>query len=49
MVGQKEQDENKVAVRSRAKGDEGAISLDEFIARLEKEIESKEIIEAEEK
>ncbi|QUH30268.1 threonine--tRNA ligase [Vallitalea guaymasensis] len=49
IVGQKEQDENKVAVRSRAKGDEGAISLDEFIARLEKEIESKEIIEAEEK
>ncbi|WP_273327605.1 threonine--tRNA ligase [Vallitalea guaymasensis] len=49
IVGQKEQDENKVAVRSRAKGDEGATLLDEFIARLEKEIESKEIIEAEEK
>ncbi|GMQ58429.1 threonine--tRNA ligase [Vallitalea sediminicola] len=49
IVGQKEQDENKVAVRSRAKGDEGAISLDEFIERIEKEIESKEIIEAEEK
>ncbi|WP_304942527.1 threonine--tRNA ligase [Vallitalea guaymasensis] len=49
IVGQKEQDENKVAVRSRAKGDEGATLLDEFIVRLEKEIESKEIIEAEEK
>ncbi|MCT4686709.1 threonine--tRNA ligase [Vallitalea sp.] len=49
IVGQKEQDENKVAVRSRTKGDEGAISLDEFIVRIEKEIESKEIIEVEEK
>lgn len=48
IVGQKEQDENKVAVRSRAKGDEGAVSIDEFIGRIEKEIESKEIVEVEE-
>ncbi|GKX30870.1 threonine--tRNA ligase [Vallitalea longa] len=47
IVGQKEQDENKVAVRSRAKGDEGAVSIDEFIGRIEKEIESKEIVEVE--
>ena len=48
IVGQKEQDQNEVAVRSRAKGDEGAISIDKFIGRIKKEIESKEIVEVEE-
>lgn len=41
VVGQQEQEENKVAVRSRSKGDEGAIDLQEFINRITEEIHSK--------
>ena len=40
--GQKEEEENTVSVRSRAAGDEGARSLDTFIADILKEIETKE-------
>jgi len=43
VVGQKEADEGLVSVRSRFMGDEGQKSLDEFIAAVTKEIESKEI------
>ena len=42
VVGQKEEEENTVSVRSRAAGDEGARSLDTFIADILKEIETKE-------
>ena len=42
VVGQKEEEENTVSVRSRADGDEGARSLDSFIADILKEIETKE-------
>lgn len=42
VVGQKEEEENTVSVRSRAAGDEGARSLDAFIADILKEIETKE-------
>ncbi len=42
VVGQKEEEENTVSVRSRAVGDEGARSLDTFIADILKEIETKE-------
>ena len=42
VVGQKEEKENTVSVRSRAAGDEGARSLDTFIADILKEIETKE-------
>jgi len=38
IIGDKEKVQNKVAVRSREKGDEGASSLDNFIERLTKEI-----------
>ena len=38
VVGQKEEEENTVSVRSRADGDEGARSLDTFIADILKEI-----------
>lgn len=41
IVGEKEAENNEVAVRSRANGDEGALSLDNFIERITKEIESK--------
>ena len=42
VVGQKEEEENTVSVRSRVAGDEGARSLDTFIADILKEIETKE-------
>ncbi len=38
VVGQQEEAEGKVAVRSRFKGDEGAIALDEFISNIKEEI-----------
>lgn len=41
IVGQKEEAEGSVSVRSRAAGDEGARNLDEVIARLKKEIQLK--------
>ena len=42
VVGAKEEEEGKVSVRSRSEGDEGQSTLDEFIAKIEKEIETKE-------
>ena len=41
VVGQKEEEDGTVAVRSRAAGDEGPKSLDAFIADIQKEIEAK--------
>ena len=41
VVGQKEEEDGTVAVRSRAAGDEGTKSLDAFIADIHKEIEAK--------
>ncbi|NLM13924.1 MAG: threonine--tRNA ligase [Epulopiscium sp.] len=43
IVGQQEQEENKVAVRSRAKGDEGPQALSDFIEKIKEEIASKKI------
>ena len=43
VVGQKESEDGTVAVRSRFAGDEGVKPLDEFIAAITKEIETKEI------
>ncbi len=40
VVGQQEQEDNKVAVRSR-KGDEGAMDLDVFLDRIKNEIKTK--------
>ena len=42
VVGAKEEEEGKVSVRSRVEGDEGQTTLDEFITKIEKEIETKE-------
>lgn len=42
VVGEKEAENKEVAVRSRKNGDEGSISIDNFIKRIIKEIESKE-------
>lgn len=43
VVGAKEQEEGSVSVRSRFLGDEGSKNLDEFIAAIKKEIDTKEI------
>lgn len=43
VVGQKEEEEGRVSVRSRFEGDEGQKSLDEFINAICKEIRTKEI------
>ena len=50
VVGQNEEEANKVSVRSRYKGDEGQQNLDDFINDICKEIRTKEIrkIEVEE-
>ncbi|WP_346937826.1 threonine--tRNA ligase [uncultured Clostridium sp.] len=42
VVGEKEAENQEVAVRSRKNGDEGSICIDNFIERIIKEIESKE-------
>ena len=41
IVGEKEVNENLVSVRSRDRGDLGQVSLEEAIAKIEKEIETK--------
>ncbi len=41
IVGEKEQAENAVAVRSRKEGDLGALKLDEFITKIQKEVDEK--------
>ena len=43
VVGQKEEEDQTVSVRSRFAGDEGTKSLDEFIDQISKEIRTKEI------
>ena len=43
VVGQQEEADNTVSVRSRFAGDEGVKSLDEFIQQICEEIETKEI------
>ena len=41
VVGEKEKEAGAVAVRSRTEGDEGSVSLDELLERLQKEISEK--------
>lgn len=43
VVGQKEEEENVISVRSRFKGDEGQMQLDTFIDDICREIRTKEI------
>ena len=43
VVGQQEEEDHTVSVRSRFAGDEGVKSLDVFIAQISKEIRTKEI------
>ncbi len=46
IVGEKDQAEKTVSVRSRANGDEGACRLEDFIARVQEEIRSKTMTQA---
>lgn len=48
IVGQKEQEENLVSLRSRYKGDEGQVALSDFIQDIVEEIRTKEIRKIEE-
>jgi threonyl-tRNA synthetase len=41
VIGQKEEQASTVAVRSREKGDEGPVALEQFIDRIKRDIESK--------
>jgi threonyl-tRNA synthetase len=41
VVGEKEINENKVAVRRHGKGDDGAMDVDSFVEKIEKEIKSR--------
>ena len=41
VLGQKEQEENKIAIRSRKDGDLGQMNVDEFISKIKEEIENK--------
>lgn len=41
VIGDKEANEGKVAVRSRKQGDMGAMSLDDFISKIKEEIDKK--------
>ncbi len=43
IIGDKEAESGTVSVRSRAEGDIGAISLEEFILKAKTEIDTKEI------
>ena len=45
VVGQKEEEEKTVSVRSRFAGDEGASSVESFIESIQKEIEEKNLRE----
>jgi threonyl-tRNA synthetase len=47
VVGEKEMNEGKVAVRKQGKGDDGVVSVDEFIERATNEIESKGVVDQE--
>ncbi|MBU3206395.1 threonine--tRNA ligase [Clostridium algidicarnis] len=42
IVGEKEVENNEISVRSRKNGDEGVSSLDSFIEKIQKEVDSKE-------
>ena len=42
IIGEKEQDSNSVGVRSREKGDIGAMKIEEFIEKILKEVQNHE-------
>ena len=49
IIGEEEVNTNTVTIRHRDLGDQGKVSLDDFIARIKKEIDTKEIVKKEDK
>jgi len=43
VVGEKEEAENKISLRSRKNGDEGILELEELIQRIDEEVKNKEL------
>lgn len=43
VIGEKEEQENKISMRSRKNGDEGSMELEELIKRINNEVENKEL------
>ncbi len=43
VIGQKEAEANSVSVRSRARGDEGVMTTDAYVARLKAEVSSRSL------
>ena len=43
VIGEKEEKENKISLRSRKNGDEGTLKLEDLIERINKEIKDKEL------
>ncbi|WP_368245955.1 His/Gly/Thr/Pro-type tRNA ligase C-terminal domain-containing protein [Clostridium paraputrificum] len=43
VIGEKEESLNKISLRSRKNGDEGAVNLDELILRINEEVENKSL------
>jgi threonyl-tRNA synthetase len=43
IIGEKEEKENKISLRSRKNGDEGTLKLEDLIERIRKEIKNKEL------
>ncbi|GLC30736.1 threonine--tRNA ligase [Clostridium omnivorum] len=41
VIGEKEQDQNKISLRSRKNGEEGLVELSDFISRIKDEIDNK--------
>ena len=49
IIGEEEVNTKTVTIRHRDLGDQGKVSLDDFMSRIRKEIDNKEIIKKEEK
>ena len=43
MIGQKEAEANSVSVRSRARGDEGVMTADDYLANLKNEVATRSL------
>ncbi|NLM35941.1 MAG: threonine--tRNA ligase, partial [Clostridiales bacterium] len=43
IIGEKEEEQNKVSLRSRNLGDEGIISLEDFISRVKAEVAARSL------
>ena len=43
VIGEKEEKENEISLRSRKNGDEGTLKLEDLIERISKEIKYKEL------